>query len=552
LRQSWITRAARRVVPAAALTTVVLGLAAPAPAHAAGDNVPYYAVQASYGGKPENLTEISRRFLGDGDRYAEILNLNSGRLQHDGRELTDPARLTAGWLLELPWDAHGTGLRYGELPAKAPETGSGGQTTKPVRPTSPAQGSPGATPRQSASVSADPPGAKSPGAKSPGAAPPGAGPLAPAAVVPQPGSRPVSDARNCSVDMPAAGRADWASLRLAAGKAWPQGRGKGQVIALLDSGVDGALPQLSNRIARGIDVASGSGRGDTDCLGTGTAMAGLMVAEAVKGSAVTGLAPEATVLPVRVADRRPGVTAATGAKAIREAVESGATVVALGSYMDLNSAEVAAAVREAVGRGVVVVAGAALASVPAGPSTELGEGVIRVGGAATDGQMAAAHTKGAVDVVAPGVAVNTTGITGSGTVAVTGTQYAVALVAAQVALVRSALPNLGPEQIRHRVLKTAESLGGGDRPDGVHGWGMIDPAASVTEVLPEEDRVAAPAASTTEAGDPDRRGRTVMLVIAVLVALAAAVSLALRIRRLLREDRNGGNEDTVYHAPGPA
>ena len=113
---AWALRAPLALSVAAAL----IGLsAAPAPA-AEREYVKYYPVAAAYQGAPENLTEIAARFLGDGARSAEVFDLNEGRAQPNGGSLTDPARLDAGWLLRLPWDAVGAEVRYGPLPGGSP------------------------------------------------------------------------------------------------------------------------------------------------------------------------------------------------------------------------------------------------------------------------------------------------------------------------------------------------------------------------------------------------------------------------------------------------
>jgi hypothetical protein len=101
-------------------------------------NVTYYTVRDSFGGQPEFLYEIAERFLGDGNRFQEIFELNRGRLQPDGGRLTDPTVINPGWLLVLPNSAHGAGLITGKLPcctegSSAPSLTSAeptGQTTR--------------------------------------------------------------------------------------------------------------------------------------------------------------------------------------------------------------------------------------------------------------------------------------------------------------------------------------------------------------------------------------------------------------------------------------
>ncbi|WMF04496.1 hypothetical protein [Micromonospora robiginosa] len=133
---------AKHSILARLLVVVMVGcafLAAPRPSVAAPgpDTEPYvkyYQVTARYQGQPENLTEIARRFLGSGERSAEIYQLNTGRVQPDGARLTDPAELRAGWYLVLPWDAAGDGVEYGQLPTPA------GRRPAPPRPARRAHG----------------------------------------------------------------------------------------------------------------------------------------------------------------------------------------------------------------------------------------------------------------------------------------------------------------------------------------------------------------------------------------------------------------------------
>lgn len=79
-------------------------------------SVKYYVVRSSYNGQKEFLFEIAQRFLGDGNRYTEIFNLNKGRPQPGGGSLQDPTSVLPGWILVLPSDAHGSGVQFGPLP----------------------------------------------------------------------------------------------------------------------------------------------------------------------------------------------------------------------------------------------------------------------------------------------------------------------------------------------------------------------------------------------------------------------------------------------------
>ncbi|WP_279582035.1 S8 family serine peptidase [Fodinicola feengrottensis] len=307
-----------------------------------------------------------------------------------------------------------------------------------------------------------------------------------------PPPKPVNLGGHCAAAASSTSPSNWAALRLAPNQAWSRTRGKGQLVAIVDSGADGSLPQLAGHIAIGADVVSGSGRGNTDCLGSGTGMAGIVVAQAAGGSTMSGVAPDATVLPVRVVTTTPTATPANEAAAIQVAVSAGAGVIALGSYVNVNDPAVAKAIAAAVGRDIVVVlaAGTSGSTNPALAGAKAA--TLRVGGVGVDGSLAAAYQVGTVNVVAPGMNVSTLGITGTGTVPANGTQFSVAFVAAEVALVRAALPGLSAVQVVHRVEVTADRMSSGAVPDSHYGFGMINPAESVTRALPEERQSISP------------------------------------------------------------
>lgn len=84
---------------------------APAETRESDGIVPYYDVRPPEGRNYETLWDIADRFLGSGSRYKEILELNRGVVQPDGNAMTTTDLIKAGWVLRLPADAQGTGLR---------------------------------------------------------------------------------------------------------------------------------------------------------------------------------------------------------------------------------------------------------------------------------------------------------------------------------------------------------------------------------------------------------------------------------------------------------
>ncbi|MFD6142004.1 LysM peptidoglycan-binding domain-containing protein [Promicromonospora sp. NPDC060271] len=111
--------AATAAPPAARQVVGGTGLAADESAadESKGEQVKYYVMKSSPDGEPEFLFQIAQRYLGDGNRYTEIFELNKGRVQPDGGTLTDPAAVLPGWVMQLPDDAEGEGIEVGVLPA---------------------------------------------------------------------------------------------------------------------------------------------------------------------------------------------------------------------------------------------------------------------------------------------------------------------------------------------------------------------------------------------------------------------------------------------------
>ena len=123
------------VLLATALIAVATG-ATPAAAQRADPK--WYEVRAEYQGAPEYLYEIADRFLGDGDRFTEIYQLNRGRTQPDGLVVDNPEVIEPGWILLLPPDAEGDGVQTGPLPVASTPPASSAPTSAPPAVAAPA------------------------------------------------------------------------------------------------------------------------------------------------------------------------------------------------------------------------------------------------------------------------------------------------------------------------------------------------------------------------------------------------------------------------------
>ncbi|MFY1696639.1 S8 family serine peptidase [Solwaraspora sp. WMMA2101] len=471
LARTALTGLATLMAVTAAATGAVTDVRA-APAAPAGQQleryVLYYTVLASYQGKPETLWAIADRFLGDAERAGEILVLNSGRQQPDGGWLTDPGQLNEGWHLVLPWDAIGTGLRHGPLPSTTAVKPGATSTPEPSgslrpsdsidRPANPAPANPASDPGRSAL--------------------PLAGQRADSgsAGSDRTGCRPTAVAT-------APAEANWGQRLVAPQRVWPTATGAGVSVAVVDSGVAAGRPELGDRLGRGVDIVSGRGPGDTDCVGSGTALAGIVAADDGSGGDLVGMAPKAMIVPVRLVDRGVPASPPAAVTAIEVAVATGAKVILLGASVDVSDPTVRSAVDEAIGWGAVVVVPAAAAGSAIAP----GNGLLRVGGLGPDQRPIADYPAGSVDLLAPAAGIRSISAAGTGAYVGTGTEYAAAFVAGAAALVRSAHPGLSGEQTGRQLVVSA------DRPadDGAESIGRLDPYAAVTDRLVDEGLPAA-------------------------------------------------------------
>ncbi|KQY56068.1 hypothetical protein ASD11_16500 [Aeromicrobium sp. Root495] len=77
----------------------------------AGGATTFYDVKPPNGRHYDTLWDIADRYLGDGLRYKEIWALNEGVQQPDGRVLKNADLIHPGWVLKMPSDAEGPGLK---------------------------------------------------------------------------------------------------------------------------------------------------------------------------------------------------------------------------------------------------------------------------------------------------------------------------------------------------------------------------------------------------------------------------------------------------------
>ncbi len=361
--------------------------------------------------------------------------------------------------------------------------------------------------------------------------------------------------------------------------AWPQTRGQGVSVAVLDTGVDASVPDLAGTVTVGPDETLGA-----DPAGYqpphlhGTYIASLIAGHgsgAGRRSGVIGIAPAATILSVRVIldDGEPGFGSFANEPAsdnavgsgIRYAVQHGAGVI----NMSLGSVSPTENLRTALGyaaaHGVVVVAAAGNDggaeqgytpfSYPAGFP-----GVIAVAAVSLNGDRAGfSDDNSSVVLSAPGLNVIGAGPGGSYLEA-DGTSPASAQVAGVAALIRARYPRLTPVQVELAMTSSATHRPRGGYSPGT-GFGEVDASAALTAA---GRLAAAPAQPGLAAGAQFAHpgpiqvvhrdvaaiiGYTAAAAVSVLVFLALTAVLAVRIGR--RRRRSRGGQPAGPEQPGP-
>ncbi|WP_184847444.1 type VII secretion-associated serine protease mycosin [Allocatelliglobosispora scoriae] len=322
----------------------------------------------------------------------------------------------------------------------------------------------------------------------------------------------------------------WTHKRLAPSRVWPLTRGQGVTVAVIDTGVDALVPQLFGKVLQGADIINGGGNANTDCYGHGTFVAGIIAAEPITGSGVSGIAPGVKILPIRQATGPNDGSSSTLANGIRAAVTGGASVVNISATAFFPSDDLRDAVRFAAERDVVLVAAAANEAQTGNPIAYPAAypQVIAVGAIGQDGQRSEFSEVGSyLDLVAPGVDVVSLSRGGTGHLLDSGTSYATPFVTATAALVRAYHPKLTARQVMRRLELTADHPGAA-LPDPRVGWGVVNPYAAVTAVLAEEggQPAKAVAGAPVEVALPvaaDTSAKTAALEFTIAVATVTAV-----------------------------
>ncbi len=275
-----------------------------------------------------------------------------------------------------------------------------------------------------------------------------------------------------------AGSAQYALAKLRLPQAHELAKGDKVLVAVIDSTVDTAHPELAGMVADSFNALATAEKPHEH----GTAIAGAIVAHAK----LTGAAPQARILAVAAFSAKPdsaeGTTFAI-TKGIDWAIGKGAQVINM-SFTGPSDPQIERKIDAARKRGTVVVAAAG----NAGPKSEplypaAYPSVIAVTATDADDKLFPGANQGNhIAVAAPGVDVLLAAPEGAYQMK-TGTSFAAAEVSGVVALMLERKPGLGPDGVRQILTATARDLG----PKGFDpqfGAGLVDAYRAIMSIEP--------------------------------------------------------------------
>lgn len=277
----------------------------------------------------------------------------------------------------------------------------------------------------------------------------------------------------------------WNLNKMQVPEAWDLSRGDGVIIAILDTGVDMAHPDLVDKLVPGRSFVDGADDDSppADDHGHGTVVAGLAGAGTDNGIGIAGVGFNARVMPVKVLSHTGSGTHSTIASGLVWAVDNGARVInmSLGGPYASNTLELAVDYAWDHGALLTAAVGHEGTSTPMYPAAY--EPVMGVAGTGPDDQRLAFSNYGEyISVAAPGLSVHSTG-RGGGYGFWSGTSMAAPQVAGVAALVMSADPALTNTQVREILESSADDLGAPGW-DPYYGHGRVNALRAVTQASP--------------------------------------------------------------------
>ncbi|MBW6439373.1 S8 family peptidase [Actinoplanes hulinensis] len=280
----------------------------------------------------------------------------------------------------------------------------------------------------------------------------------------------------------------WDFTKIRTAEAWQRSTGSGATVAVIDSGVDAAHPDLAANVLPGYDAIANTAGTSTDGNGHGTHVAGTIAAVTGNGVGVSGIAPDVRILPVKVLGANGSGNMSDTAEGIVWAADNGAQVINMSLGSTTKVSAVSNAITYARNKGVTVIAAAGNSRQEGSPISypAADDGVVAVAATDSADKVASYSNAGSyVDVAAPGSGIMSTYPTALGKqyTSMNGTSMAAPHVAAVAALLKGYQGSLTPDQIETALEKSAADLGPAGF-DNDFGNGRIDAAAALATITP--------------------------------------------------------------------
>lgn len=274
---------------------------------------------------------------------------------------------------------------------------------------------------------------------------------------------------------------NWYQPMVGAKTAYTMGaRGLGVTVGVVDTGISLSNPEFAGRIKGGYNALTAGKTSANDDNGHGTHVAGIIGA-AADGRMTVGIAPDVTLVPIKVLNAAGSGSEASFNAGINYAVQAKTQILnmSLGAPGPFGQAGMQQAVK--AGQLVVAAAGNDGGANPNWPARYAKETwangqVIAVGAVDSAGKIAsfsnrAGDTKNFF-VVAPGVNIASTYLNNQ-YVYMSGTSMATPVVSGVAASIWSRWSYLTANQVATIIFKTATDLGT-PGVDAVYGWGLVN------------------------------------------------------------------------------
>lgn len=309
---------------------------------------------------------------------------------------------------------------------------------------------------------------------------------------------------------------DWGVLRINGDDVYSNGTGftgKGVKIAIIDTGIDYAHPDLAANYAGGYDFVNDDDD-PVDDKGHGTHVAGTIAADD-NGSGLVGVAPDAQLYALKVLDETGSGSFADILSALDWCVENNIDVTNNSYGSPFNPGRIVQRAFDAANRaGILNIAAAGNSGNPAGVGDSVEypgayASVMAVAATTPDDERAYFSSTGPdVEIAAPGWAINST-LPGETYGEYSGTSMATPHVVGTAALViESGIT--GANQVRTALIESCQDLG---TPgfDNWFGYGVVDALAAVTD-LPAADHTPTVTITSPEEGASFLLGEPVITI----------------------------------------